>query len=101
MSQGLVSDQLWVMLKPLIPAPPQAKNGRAGRPRVDAHAALGGILFVTADGTAWKNLSTELGFYSRITRWRRLRAGEEDEVWDDLQHSVLEQLCQDGLSGWS
>ena len=100
-SQRLVSDQLWELLEPLIPPPPPAKNGRTGRPRVDDRAALEGILFVTANGIAWKKLPTELGFGSGVTCWRRLRAWQEAGVWEKLHHAVLDQLGQDGQLDWS
>ncbi|MFF0991401.1 transposase [Kocuria nitroreducens] len=51
-SHQLVRDQLWGLLEPLIPSPPPAMNKRTGRPRVDDRAALEGILFVPANGTA-------------------------------------------------
>ncbi|MGQ1798046.1 IS5 family transposase [Kocuria oceani] len=100
-SQQLVSDQLWELLEPLIPPPPPAKNGRTGRPPVDDRAALEGILFVTANGIAWKKLPTELGFGSGVTCWRRLRAWQEAGVWEKLHHAVLDQLGQDGQLDWS
>jgi transposase len=96
-----LSDQLWVLLEPLIPPPPPAKNGRTGRPRVDDRATLEGILFVAEHGIAWKKLPTELGFGSGITCWRRLRAWQEAGVWDKLHQAVLEQLGQDGALDWS
>ncbi|MFI7583469.1 IS5 family transposase [Kocuria sp. M1N1S27] len=99
--ERLVNDQLWELLEPLIPQPPPAKNGRTGRPRGDDRAALEAILFVTANGIAWKRLPTELGFGSGITCWRRLRAWQEAGVWEKLHHAVLDQLGQDGLLDWS
>jgi transposase len=68
---------------------------------VDDRAALGGILFVTANGIAWKKLPTELGFGSGVTCWSRLQAWQGAGVWEKLHHAVLDQLGQDGQLDWS
>lgn len=73
--ERLLSDQLWELLEPLIPLPPPAKNGRTGRPRVNDHATLEGVLLVTTNDMACQKLSAQLGFGSGVTCWRRLRAG--------------------------
>jgi transposase len=44
MTKPLVSDELWEVIKPLLPA--HAPKTQGGRPRVSARAALTGILFV-------------------------------------------------------
>jgi transposase len=97
----LVSDELWALVEPLIPARPPAVHGRTGRPRVDDRAALEGILFVLETGIPWKRLPTELGFGSGITCWRRLRAWQQAGVWDRLHQAVLDRLGQQGLLDWS
>jgi transposase len=51
--------------------------------------------------TPKKKLPTELGYGSGITCWRRLRAWQADGVWDQLHHSVLEKLGQEGQLDWS
>ena len=48
MGKGLVSDELWEILEPLLTAEPPKPKG--GRPRVDDRAALGGIVFVLKSG---------------------------------------------------
>jgi transposase len=97
----LVSDELWALVEPLIPARLPAVHGRTGRPRVDDRAALEGILFVLETGIPWKRLPTELGFGSGITCWRRLRAWQQAGVWDRLHQAVLDRLGQQGLLDWS
>ena len=97
----LVSDQLWALVEPLLPARLPAVHGRTGRPRVDDRAALEGILFVLETGIPWKRLPTELGFGSGITCWRRLRAWQQAGVWDRLHQAVLDRLGQQGLLDWS
>jgi transposase len=97
----LVSDELWALVEPLLPARLPAVRGRTGRPRVDDRAALEGILFVLETGIPWKRLPTELGFGSGITCWRRLRAWQQAGVWDRLHQAVLDRLGQQGLLDWS
>jgi len=44
MKRTLVTDELWSIVQPLLPAEPPKPKG--GRPRVSDRAALTGILFV-------------------------------------------------------
>lgn len=48
MSEPLVSDALWAIVEPLLPAESPKPTG--GRPRVPDRAALTGILFVLKTG---------------------------------------------------
>ena len=59
MGKGLVSDELWEILEPLLTAEPPKPKG--GRPRVDDRAALGGIVFVLKSGIPWEMLPKEMG----------------------------------------
>ena len=59
MGKGLVSDELWEILEPLLPAEPPKPKG--GRPRVGDRAALGGIVFVLKSGIPWEMLLKEMG----------------------------------------
>ena len=69
--KGPVSDELWEILEPLLPAePPQPKGGR---PRVGDRAALGGIVFVLKSGIPWEMLPKEMGCGSGSTCCRGLR----------------------------
>jgi transposase len=68
----IVSDELWSLIEPLLPAPPP--NQVEGRPRVPDRQALCGILFVLHTGIQWEYLPQELGFGSGMTCWRRLAA---------------------------
>lgn len=73
-------------MEPLPPEP--GPKQVVGRPRVPDRQVLCGILFVLYTGIQWEYLLQELGFGSGMTCWRRLAAGNEAGVWDQL-HVVL------------
>jgi len=99
-SRRLVSDELWAVVEPLIPAPPP-RRGPGGRPRVPDRSVLEGILFVLTTGCRWRDLPAELGCGSGVTCWRRLREWERARVWSRLHQAILDRLGQQGLIDWS
>ena len=80
MASPPVSDALWSIILPLLPA--SVPRPRSGRPRLPDRAALIGILFVLRTGIQWEMLPLEMGCGSGITCWRRLRDWQEAGVWD-------------------
>ena len=90
MAKPLVSDDLWAVVAPLLPAEPPKPKG--GRPRVPDRACLTGIIFVLKSGIPWEMLPQELGCGSGMTCWRRLRDWQEAGVWDALHHALLDRL---------
>ena len=70
MGKGLVSDELWETIEPLLPIEPPSPRG-AG-PRLEDRAALTGIVFVLKSGIPWQMLPREMGCGSGSTCWRRL-----------------------------
>jgi len=99
MAKPLVSDELWEVIVPLIPAEPPKPKG--GRPRVDNRAVLTGILFVLKTGIPWEMLPQELGCGSGMTCWRRLRDWQEAGVWEQLHRVLLERLSTGEQIDWS
>ena len=99
MAKPLVSDELWEVIVPLIPAEPPKPKG--GRPRVDNRAVLTGILFVLKTGIPWEMLPQELGCGSGMTCWRRLRDWQEAGVWEQLHRVLLERLSTVEQIDWS
>ncbi len=105
----LISDELWELLKPLLPAPPPAPRGRTGRPRRDDRAVLEGIVFVLSTGIGWAKSPAggryphpaELGYGSGWTCLRRLRQWQQAGVWEELHGAVLDRLGQQVLLDWS
>lgn len=63
MGKELVSDELWKIIKPLLPS--ETSKPKSGRPRVPDRAALSGIVFVLRTGILWGMLPNELGFGQR------------------------------------
>ena len=90
MASPLVSDVLWSVIEPLLPA--SMPRPRGGRPRIPDRAALTGILFVLRTGIQWEMLPLEMGCGSGITCWRRLRDWQEAGVWDGLHRELLRWL---------
>jgi len=95
----LVSDELWAIVAPLLPAEPPKPKG--GRPRVPDRAALTGIVFVLKSGIPWEMLPQELGCGSGVTCWRRLRDWQAAGVWDALHRALLDRLGDADRLGWS
>ena len=97
--QVLVSDELWAVVRRLLPPTPPRPRG--GRPRVADRAALSGILFVLRRGIPWGMLPRELGCGSGVTCWRRLRDWQEAGVWRRLHRVLLDRLGAADRIDWS
>jgi transposase len=93
MAKPIVSDELWEIIKPLIPE----KNRRfryPGRKPVSNREALTGILFVLKTGIGWEDLPQEMGCGCGMTCWRRLQEWQKAGVWDKIHHVMLNKLRQ-------
>jgi len=99
MSEQLVSDELWRIVEPLLPAGPSKVRG--GRPRIPDRAVLSGIVFVLRSGMPWRMLPKEMGFGSGVTCWRRLRDWQKAGVWQRLHRALLDRLGKSGEVDWS
>ncbi len=99
MRKTLLSDELWAVGEPLLPAEPAKPQG--GRPRIPDHAVLTGILFVLKSGIPWEMLPPELGCGSGMTCWRRLKSWHEAGVWSRLHQELLGRLAQAHKLDWS
>lgn len=95
-----VSDELWVLVEPLLPVRPR-RSRYPGRKRLSDRLALQGILFVLCTGTPWMHLPKELGFGSGYTCWRRLDEWEKAGVWERLHALLLRRLRAAGEIEWS
>ncbi|ABI86763.1 putative TIS1421-transposase orfA protein [Burkholderia ambifaria AMMD] len=99
MARRKISNELWVVLEPLISAfTPSPKGGR--RHTVDDRAALNGILNVLQTGIPWEDLPQELGFGSGMTCWRRLRDWQDAGVWERLHLAMLRRLREHDQIDW-
>ena len=101
MAKPLVDDDLWAILKPLLPAPPPRRFRYPGRKRIEDRQALTGILFVLKTGIGWEDLPQEMGCGSGMTCWRRLRDWQAAGAWQRLHEALLAQLQSAGQIDWS
>lgn len=91
----LLSDDLWNLIAPLLPAhPPSAKGGR---PRVPDRACLCGILYVLREGIRWQSLPTALGWGSGSTCFRRFQEWTAAGVWEKVHGHVVAALAERDL----
>jgi|SRR5688500_11593981 transposase len=98
MAKQLVSDELWAVVEPLLPA--VKAPGTRGHPPVPNRVALTGIVFVLKTGLPWEYFPQELGccgmtLHNRLTAWQR--AG----VWERLHHTLLQHLADADKIDWS
>jgi transposase len=99
MAKELLPDELWAVVKPLLPV--ERSKPKGGRPRVPDRAALTGILFVLRSGIPWEMLPAELGCGSGMTCWRRLRDWQAAGVWHALHRALLDRLGAAARIDWS
>jgi putative transposase len=83
-----VSDELWLLLAPVVAAVDPPK--RTGRPRVDARATLNAILFRLRSGCQWNQLPERFPDDSSVHRTfqRWVRLGLFERIW-----AVLVEQC--------
>ena len=99
MAKPILTDKLWEVIAPLLPAEPPKPMG--GRPRISDRAALTGILFVLRSGLPWELLPQEMGCGSGMTCWRRLRDWQAAGVWDRIHQTLLDRLGEREAIDWS
>ena len=100
MAKPLVTDSLWKIIHPLLPAKARRRKN-PGRKRIPDRAALTGILFVLKTGMAWQDLPLEMGCGSGMTCWRRLRDWQKAGVWEKLHQELLRRLHIADRIDWS
>jgi transposase len=91
MATGLLDDELWRLIEPLLPVR-KRRFHHPGRKRLDDRRTLAGILFVLHTGIAWQQLPQELGYGSGMTCWRRLKEWQQAGVFQALHQRLLAQL---------
>jgi transposase len=97
----LVPDQLWVLVVPLLPAPPRPPYG--GRRRVvPDRNCFAAMVYMTRTSTPWRLLpARELGCGSPATCWRRLAEWANAGVFDQSHLAILDRLGELGRLDWS
>jgi transposase len=99
MAEPLVTDELWEVIKPLLPK--RRRRSNRGRPPLDDRDALTGILFVLKTGIPWEYLPQEMGCGSGMSCWRRLRDWHKAGVWEHLHRLLLDKLRKSDDIDWS
>ena len=95
MATGLLDDELWRLIEPLLPVR-KRRFHHPGRKRLDDRRTLAGILFVLRTGIAWQQLPQELGYGSGMTCWRRLKEWQQAGVFHALHERLLAKLRAGG-----
>jgi len=97
MSKPLVPDELWEIIRPLLPE--QRPKPKRGRPPLSNRDALRRIIFVLSSAIPWSMLPPEMGSGSGVTCWRSLRDWYKRRVWHKrgVWHK-LHQLLPDRLA---
>ena len=101
MAKPMVSDELWAVVQPLLPAPKPRRFPYSGRQRIDGSRALTGILFVPKSGIPWELLPQEMGCGPGMTCWRRLQEWQAAGVWQRLHETLLSRLQEAEGLDWS
>lgn len=88
-------DEFYSEVEPYLP-PEKPVGPQGGRPRIVHRIVMKVIWFVLATGCRWADVPLELGCSGR-TAHRRLRAWEEQGVWDLLHGHFLIALKKAGV----
>src|ERR671923_3032097 len=99
LADHLVSDELWALVAPLLPAPLRPPYG--GRHRtISDRACLAAMVYMARTSTPWRLLpARELGCGSPATCWRRLTEWAKAGVFDQLHSEALDRLGGEGRLG--
>jgi transposase len=101
MAKALVDDELWGIVRPLLPKPKRRRKRHPGRRRLDDRRVLAGIIFVLKTGIPWEDLPAEMGCGSGMTCWSRLRDWHRAGVWKKVHRELLRRLRAADKIDWS
>jgi len=88
-----LTDKQWEILHPLLPDPPQRKDGR-GRPRRDNREILNAVLWILRTGAAWNDLPNRYPPYQ--TCHRRFKEWVDSQVFAQILHALAEDMKNRG-----
>ncbi len=91
MARSLLDDDLWDIIRPLLPPPKSRRFRFPGRKPVDSRVCLNGILFVLKTGIPWEDLPPEMGCCG-MTCWNRLHEWQQSGVWEKVHRALLDRL---------
>ena len=96
----LVSDELWELVEPVLPAVKPRRFRFPGRKPVDNRVALGAIIYVLKTGVPWEEVPHELGCCG-MTAWNKLKAWHEAGIWEKIHQVILDELQAQDQLDWS
>lgn len=89
---GLISDELWELVAPLMPS----REGLRGRPLADPRLVLEGIAWRFRAGSAWRDLPEEFGPWQTV--WKRHHRfsidGTYQRMFDEVRSSYGIDDCE-------
>jgi transposase len=91
---GVISDELWELIEPLLPS----DAGRRGRRWRDHRQALEGIAWRFRTGCPWRDVPAEFGPWQ--TLWKRHRRWSTDGTYQRIFTSVLAERDGCGQLDW-
>jgi putative transposase len=90
---GLISDELWELVAPLMPS----REGLRGRPLADHRVVLEGIAWRFRTGSPWRDLPREFGPWQTV--WKRHHRfsidGTYQRMFDEVRSSYGIEDCDD------
>ena len=91
---GVISDELWDVLEPVMPQ----DAGRPGRPWNDHRMTLEGIIWRFRTGSPWRDLPEAFGPYQSV--WQRHRLWSTDGTYERMFAAVREQAGARSAMRW-
>jgi putative transposase len=84
---GVISDQLWVVIEPVLPD----GAGRRGRPWNDHRRTMEAIAWRFRTGSPWRDLPEWFGAWQSV--WERHRRWSEDGTYERMFAAVREHAA--------
>lgn len=84
MRQGVLSDEFWVVVEPLLPS----SQGLRGRPWADHRQVIEGICWRYRTGSPWRDLPKEFGPWQTV--WKRHFRWSTDGTYQQIMDAVQE-----------
>lgn len=87
LADRLVPDELWEIVRPLLPTVKVRPQGGGAR-RVNDRPILVGIVYIVMTGTAWRKVPSWYWGATHATLYRRFVEWTSAEVWDQLLRAI-------------
>jgi transposase len=91
---GVLSDEMWARIEPLLPP----VKGAMGRPMRDHRLLVEAAVYRYRTGIPWRDLPAEFGPWQ--TAWKRHHRFATDGTWDKVLAAVQVQADADGVVDW-